>query len=87
MWERLIAWFQLLWNTGQEVRELRSDVERLQQNEYELYKLVRNLANQNNLLRQELRHERELHERDLKELKLEMRLQIAEELRRLPPTE
>lgn len=87
MWERLIAWFQLLWNTGQEVRELRSDVERLQQNEYELYKLVRNLANQNNLLRQELRHERELRERDLRELKLEMRLQIAEELRRLPPTE
>lgn len=44
-------------------------------------------ANQNDLLRQELRHERELRERDLRELKLEIRLQIAEELRRLPLTE
>ncbi|MDQ3813981.1 MAG: hypothetical protein M3347_08520 [Armatimonadota bacterium] len=38
-------------------------------------------------LQQALQHEHELRERDIRELELKLRLQIAEELRRLPPAE
>ena len=41
----------------------------------------------NELLWNALQHERELRERDIENLKLELRLQISEELRRLPPSE
>jgi hypothetical protein len=94
MWEKLAGWLQFLWNSGQEVKDNSSAIRELRQNDLELYEALRSLAMQNELLRkdnealrQALHHERELREGEMRELKLELRLQIAEELRRLPPGE
>jgi len=86
MWQQIINWVRLLWDTGKEFQQMRTELKDLQNDQRATYEFMQALANQNELLRQELRHERELRERDLKELKLEIRLQIAEGLRRLPPT-
>jgi hypothetical protein len=70
---------------------MRTEVKDLQDAERETHDLIRVVATQNELLRkdemlrQQLQHERETRERDIRELRLEMRLQVAEELRRLPP--
>ena len=96
MWEQLTGWFQLLWNTGKDVRELQDDVETLQANEEKTYELIRALATQNELLRRDLaaqnellRHdlaqEREKRADELEKIELRLRLQMSEELRRLPP--
>jgi hypothetical protein len=85
MWERISFWLRLLWDAGKETRENRVDIEALQAANIELFEFLQALAVENERLRDELRHERELRERDLRELKLELRLQISEELRRFPP--
>ena len=92
MWEKLIGWLQFLWDSGREVKDNSKAIRELRRNDLELYEGMRALALQNELLRkdnealrQALQHEHELRERDIRELKLELRLQISEELRRLPP--
>ena len=92
MWEKLIGWLQFLWASGQETKDNSSAIRELRQNDLELYEALRALAMQNDLLRQALQHEREMRERDrsererdIKELELKLRLQISEELCRLPP--
>ena len=92
MWEKVIGWLRFLWDSGKETRENTAAIQELDNNQRVLIELVRTVLSQqeilradNDSLRQALQHERELRERDIKELKLEMRLQISEELRRLPP--
>ena len=85
MWEKLVDWIRLLWDTGTEVKELRADVEVLQANERRTNELIRALATQNELLRRELGHEREKRADEIEKIELRLRLQISEELRRLPP--
>ena len=85
MWEQLTGWIQLLWNTGKDVRELQDDVEKLQASEKKIYEFMQVLATQNELLRRDLNQEREKRADDLEKIELRLRLQISEELRRLPP--
>jgi hypothetical protein len=92
MWEKVAAWLKFLWDAGKQSEDNREDIKTLAEDQTRLFRVVQILSNENYRLRDELRHERELRERDrsererdLRELKLELRLQIAEELRRLSP--
>ena len=88
MWEKLASWFRFLWNSGEQVERNVADIKELQEDNRRLTLLVQALIDQNERLvaetRQSLTHERELRESGLRELKLELRLQLSEELRRLP---
>jgi SMC interacting uncharacterized protein involved in chromosome segregation len=92
MWEKLIGWLRFLWDAGKETQENGAAIQELDANQRVLIELVRTVLSQqdtlraeNAALRQALEHERELREREIANLKLELRLQISEELRRLPP--
>ena len=92
MWEQLIGWAQLLWNAGKDVRELQDDVETLHADLEKAYELIQVLATQNELLRRDveqahrdLQGEREKRADELEKIELRLRLQMSEELRRLPP--
>ena len=92
MWERISFWLKLLWDAGKETQENRADIERLDAGHRETQQFIQALAveneilrKDNEMLRQQLQHERELRERDHHDLQREIRLQIAEALHRLPP--
>ena len=85
MWEQLIGWAQLLWNAGKDVRELQNDVETLDADLEKAYELIQVLATQNELLRRDLEGERQKRADELEKIELRLRLQLSEELRRLPP--
>ena len=92
MWQQIVDWARLLWNTGEEVQDLRREVNDLQVRQSETNELIRVLATQNELLRRDLAQERrelaierEKRADDLEKIELRLRLQISEELRRLPP--
>jgi FtsZ-binding cell division protein ZapB len=86
MWQSIVAWARLLWNTGKEVVELQAEVESLLEKDRELYQYVQMLAIDNENLRRELQHEREKRADEIEKIELRLRLQISEELRRLPPS-
>lgn len=87
MWEKLTGWLRFLWEAGEQTQNNTLSIEKLHANDERFLEYAKALAHENELLRQALQHERELRERDIIELKLELRLQISEELRRLPPGE
>jgi len=98
MWEKIAAWIRLLWDTGKQTEDNRADIKQFAEDQRRLFHLVQFLVGDNQKLRddnqalrdelrQALQHERELRERDIREIELKMRLQISEELRRLPPAE
>ena len=90
MWERIASWFHWMWDSGKEVQSHGAAIKELDRNQLEFLEFMRAISNDqsslrkdNEMLRQQLQHERELRERDIRELKIELRLQISEELRRL----
>lgn len=92
MWENLVGWLHLLWDAGKQTQDNRNDIRDLAQDHEDLTNVIRVLATQNELLRKdleavraELAHERALREAQGRELELKLRLQLSEELRRLPP--
>ena len=85
MWEKLTGWLRLLWEAGEQTQKNTLSIEKLHANDERFLEYAKALAAENDLLRQALQHERELRERDIEKIKLELRLQISEELRRLPP--
>ena len=85
MWQQIGAWARLLWDTGEEVQRIRAEVRDLQLAQSDSNELIRALATQNELLRRELGHEREKRADEIEKIELRLRLQISEELRRLPP--
>ena len=85
MWENLIDWFRLLWDSGRQLREQGAAIENLEEKTEYLVEIVKALNVENQRLRDQLQHERELREGAIREIELRLRLQIAEELRRLPP--
>ena len=89
MWERIGGWFRLLWDAGEKLSEQSAAIEELQDSNHKLVRAVELLYEQNDRLRSELeaglRHERELRESAMRELRLEQQLRIEQELRRLPP--
>ncbi len=85
MWQQIVDWARLLWNTGEEVQDLRREVNDLQIAQSDTNNLIRVLATQNELLRRDLNQEREKRADDLEKVELRLRLQMSEELRRLPP--
>ena len=87
MWEKLAAWLRLLWEAGKQAEDNRADIKLLAEDQRRLFHVVQILVNDNQKLRDDLRHEHELRERDARELELKLRLQISEELRRLPPAD
>ncbi len=86
MWQQIVDWARLLWNTGEEVQDLRREVNDLQNRQSETNELIRVLATQNELLRRDLAGEREKRADELEKIELRLRLQMSEELRRLPPS-
>lgn len=89
MWEKIGGWFRLLWDAGEKLSEQSKAIEELQDSNQKLVRAMELLFEQNDRLRADLdkglQHERELRESNLRELRLEQQLRIAEELRRLPP--
>ena len=85
MWQQIVDWARLLWNTGEEVQDLRREVNDMQLRQSETNELIRVLATQNELLRRDLAQEREKRADELEKIELRLRLQMSEELRRLPP--
>ena len=85
MWENLIDWFRLLWDSGRQLRQQGAAIENLEEKTEYLVEIVQALNVENQRLRDQIGHERELREGAIREIELRLRLQIAEELRRLPP--
>ncbi len=79
----------MLWDAGEKLSEQSAAIEELQDSNQKLVRAVELLFEQKEHLRRDLenglRHERELRESNLREVRLEQQLRIAEELRRLPP--
>ena len=87
MWQQIVSWARLLWDTGEEVQRLRAEVRDLQLAQSDSNDLMRALATQSELLHREIQHEREKRADELEKIELRLRLQMSEELRRLPPGE
>lgn len=94
MWQQIISWARLLWDTGEEVQRIRAEVKDLEIGQQDSHDFMRALATQNELLRKdneslrrELQHEREKRADELEKIELRLRLQISEEFRRLPTGE
>ncbi len=85
MWQQIVDWARLLWNTGEEVQDLRREVNDLQLRQSEINELIHILATQNELLRRDLEGERQKRADDLEKIEVRLHLQISEELRPLPP--
>ena len=85
MWETLTAWLRFLWDSGKQIEVNVADIKSLQEDNERLTRVVQILANEQERLRDELRHERELRESAMRELRLEQQLRMSEELRRLGP--
>lgn len=85
MWESLTAWLRFLWDSGKQIEQNAADIKGLQEDNERLTRLLQVLANEQARTNDALRHERELRESAMRELRLEQQLRIAEELRRLPP--
>lgn len=85
MWETLTAWFRVLWDSGKQIEKNGDDIKALQEDNEHLTRLVQVLINEQERMREALKHERELRESNLREVRLEQQLRISEELRRLPP--
>lgn len=92
MWQRLIGWFKLLWDAGEKINEHTTAIGELGESDGQLLHLLQALATRlellqkdNEMLRQQLQHERQQQRDELKKIELRLRLQLSEELRRLPP--
>ena len=85
MWQTLAAWLRVQWNSGKQIERNVADIKALQEDNERLTRVVQVLANEQERTRDALRHERELRESAMRELRLEQQLRISEELRRLPP--
>ena len=86
MWESLTAWLRFLWDSGKQIEQNAADIKALQEDNERLTRVVQVLANEQTRTNDTLRHERELRESAMRELRLEQQLRIAQELRRLPPS-
>lgn len=87
MWEKLAGWAQFIWEAGRQTRDNSEEIRRLKEENLRLVSALHTLSDQHERLRDEIRHEREIRESNLRELRLELRLQLSEELRRLPPAQ
>ncbi len=85
MLERLVGWFRLLWDAGKLLQEHTESIESSKENEQKMLAMMQALLSQNQELKRELQHEKELRAKDLENLELRLRLQISEQLRQLPP--
>ena len=85
MWEKLTLWFRFLWDAGENLQEYGAAIEELRENDKRVLEMLRMLIAENEMLEQQLRHEREKRADELEKIELRLRLQISEELRRLPP--
>jgi hypothetical protein len=90
MWERITGWLRLLWDSGLQAKINSEEIKKLRRADEKFIGYALTLEKRNELLskdiemlRQQLQHERELRERDIKELKMALQLQISEELRRI----
>jgi len=96
MLERLIGWFRFLWDAGNTLESHSESFKELRQSDDDVLEIVHVLAVQNQQLRDELRHERELRQTEVaalrrelaqiqENLELRFRLELSEALRQLPP--
>lgn len=95
MWERVVGWFRLLWDAGKSLEEHSAAIEELRSESQRLLSLVQVLAVENQQLRGDLQHERELRQEQIESLRreladsqekieLRLRLELSEKLRQLP---
>ncbi len=98
MLERLIGWFRFVWDAGKTLESHSESFKDLRQTDEDTMKVAQVLIMQNQQLRDELRHERELRQTEVaalrrelsqvqENLELRFRLELSEALRQLPPKE
>lgn len=98
MLERLIGWFRFAWDASKTLETHGESLKELDQNDRDALTAMQVLAVQNQQLRDELRHERELRQTEVaalrrelsqvqENLELRFRLGLSEALRQLPPKE
>jgi hypothetical protein len=85
MWEKLVLWFKFLWDAGEDLKVHGAAIEKLRKNDHRFLNLARTLITENASLKEQLAHEREKRADEMEKLELRLRLQISEELRKLPP--
>lgn len=75
MWERLIGWLRLLWDSGRETQENTAAIQELNTSQEVLIELVRSVLTQqellrkdNEALRQEIQRQREKHADELEKM-------------------
>lgn len=88
MWERLGGWFRLLWDAGEKFNQHSTAIDELQKSNQQLVQAIEYLLERNRRredeVEQRLRQESEKRADELEKIELRLRLQISEELRRLP---
>lgn len=72
MLERLIGWFHLLWDAGKYLQEHSAAIKESKEDNGRLLSLVQMLAVQNQQLRGDLEHERELRQEQIESLRREL---------------
>ncbi len=77
MWQKIYDLFRLVLNLGEDLRQNRADVERLEQEVRELTLMVHRLAFEVQRVRENEAHERE-------KLELRLKVQVLESGRQLP---
>ena len=85
MLERLSGWLRLLWDSSRILQEHTESIEASKAREERFVALAQTLLVQNRELKREVEHERELRKKELENLELRLKLEIAEKLRQLPP--
>ena len=71
MWESLAAWLRFLWDSAKQIEQNAADIKALQEDNERLTRVVQVLANEQTRTNDALRHERELRESAMRELRLE----------------
>jgi hypothetical protein len=82
MWEKLILWFKFLWDAGNNLQAHSVAIDELRDNDSQFLNVTRLLIAENNLLKEQLAHEREKRADEIEKLELRLRLQFSEELRK-----
>lgn len=89
MWPRIASWFKIIWDAGDDINKQGVAIRKLQESNQYLVRTIEFLLERDERREKELgrrlRQESEKRADELEKIELRLRLQISEELRRLPP--
>ncbi len=85
MLKEIWASFRVLWNNGADTAKNADHIKNVEDELSQLSELVQILAVRDAQHERELTHQRELHQKELENVELRLRLELSEKLRQLPP--